>query len=155
MKTYYTRLFNYDRYANDLMLKAILEANKPGKPVQLMAHLFAASRVWLARCKELPLSAYALWPEDANTDTFATLNEEINQNWITYLDGLQPDDFEKIISYKNSRGDAFENRLSDILAHVINHGTHHRAQIGQLLKSNGLENLPITDYIFYIREQGL
>jgi uncharacterized damage-inducible protein DinB len=74
---------------------------------------------------------------------------------FTYLDGLQPDDFEKIISYKNSRGDAFENRLSDILAHVINHGTHHRAQIGQQLKSGGLENLPITDYIFYIREQGL
>jgi len=155
MKTYFTRLFNYDRYANELLLQAILEANKSEKPVQLMAHLFAASRVWLARCKELPLSAYALWPDDANADTFAALNEEINQNWITYLDGLQPDDFEKIISYKNSKGDAFENRLSDILAHVINHSTHHRAQIGQQLKSVGLENLPITDYIFYIREQGL
>jgi hypothetical protein len=47
-----------------------------------MAHLFAASRVWLTRCKELPLSAYALWPDDANADTFAALNEEINQNWI-------------------------------------------------------------------------
>jgi uncharacterized damage-inducible protein DinB len=34
---------------------------------------------------------------------------------------------------------------------LINHGTHHRAQIGQLIKFDGLEILPNTDYIFYLR----
>jgi len=61
-------------------------------------------------------------------------------------------DFEKNIYYKNLKGIAYKNKLADILAHVINHGTHHRAQAGQQLKFAGFENLPITDYIFYVRD---
>ncbi|MDB5154777.1 MAG: hypothetical protein JWR54_3528, partial [Mucilaginibacter sp.] len=57
-----------------------------------------------------------------------------------------------VISYKNLKGDDFENKLSDVLAHLINHGTHHRAQVGQHLKLAGVE-LPNTDYIFYIRNK--
>jgi uncharacterized damage-inducible protein DinB len=64
---------------------------------------------------------------------------------------LNDNDFERLISYKSLRGDAFENKLIDILGHVINHSTHHRAQAGQYLKIAGTD-LPITDYIFYLRE---
>jgi uncharacterized damage-inducible protein DinB len=66
---------------------------------------------------------------------------------------LDDNAFEEIVYYKNLRGDGYENKLEDILAHLINHGTHHRAQIGQELKLAGVENLPVTDYIFYIREK--
>ncbi len=50
------------------------------------------------------------------------------------------------------KGNEFSSRLADMITQVTNHGTHHRAQIGQLLKVDGV-NLPITDYIFYIRQQ--
>ena len=152
MKAYFTRLVNYDRYANDLILDAILKANQPEKPVKLMAHLLAAQQIWLNRCKGLPAPTGALWP-DWQADTFADTIARNNADWLNYLDGLQPEDLEKLVSYKNSKGDAFQNHLSDVLAHVINHGTHHRAQAGQHLKAAGFENLPNTDYIFYIRQQ--
>jgi uncharacterized damage-inducible protein DinB len=36
-----------------------------------------------------------------------------------------------------------------VLSHVVNHGTHHRAQIGEILKHYG-QDLSAQDYIFYV-----
>ncbi len=150
MKPYFIQLFNYDRYANLRILETIRKVDNAEKPVQLMAHLFAAQQVWLNRCKREPAISYALWP-DWGVDTFEQLINDNHQKWINFLEGLNDDDFEIQVSYKNSKGEGFENKLSDILAHAINHGTHHRAQAGQYLKLTGIE-LPNTDYILYIRE---
>ncbi len=149
MKEYFIRLFNYDKHTNLLMTEMIAKAGNSEKPVQLMAHLLAAQQVWLIRCKCEPFTG-ALWP-DWKADTFINLIEENSKSWIDFLNSLTPADFDKPVSYKNSKGEEFENKLSDILAHAINHGTHHRAQIGQYLKTGGA-NLPFTDYIFYIRQ---
>lgn len=142
------RLFKYDRYANELIAGNILKTGITGKPVELMAHLLTAQQVWLNRCTALPAIS-VIWPA-LSSDTFGDLIAKNSQDWLNYLETLQPGDFEKTVGYRNSKGIAFEDRVEDILAHVINHGTHHRAQIGQFLKAAGVE-LPPTDYIFYIR----
>ncbi|MGZ3776016.1 MAG: DinB family protein, partial [Mucilaginibacter sp.] len=103
----------------------------------------------LTRCQGEPFTG-VLWP-DWKADTFAKTIEDNSKGWLDYLDKLTPGDFDKQIHYKNTKGEAFESRLSDVLAHAINHGTHHRAQVGQYLKSGGTD-LPFTDYIFYIRQ---
>jgi len=150
MNDYFLNLFNYDQFANGVILNCIFEAGEPEKPVQLMAHLLAAQQVWLNRCKGLPPASNVLWP-DWKADTFEKLINDNHKGWVEYVSNLQPQDFNKIIAYKNTKGEDFENELADILAHVINHGTHHRAQAGQQLKLAGLENLPLTDYILYVR----
>ncbi|SHL99727.1 Uncharacterized damage-inducible protein DinB (forms a four-helix bundle) [Mucilaginibacter sp. OK098] len=151
MKTYFTRLLNYDKYANETILNAIIKANMPEKPVELMAHLLVAQQIWLSRCKGLPAVGGALWP-DWKADTFSDIIAKNSNEWLNYIDSLQENDFEKSIPYKNSKGESFENKLPDVLAHLINHGTHHRAQIGQQLKFAGADSLPNTDYIAYIRQ---
>jgi len=151
MKAYFTQLFEYDRYANNLMTEIIVSTNNSPKSVQIMAHLLGAQQRWLSRCKNEPAFEGDLWP-NWQADTFAHIIESNHQAWISYLDTLNADDFEKIISYKNTTGTPYHNKLVDIITQVTNHGTHHRAQIGQELKLAGLEKLPITDYIFYIRD---
>lgn len=153
MKTHFITLFKYDRFVNLMILEMIKKSGNPHETVRLMAHLLAAQQTWLNRCKNEPAQNYALWP-DWQADSFEQRINSNHQEWINLLEYLSPDDFENIISYKNSRGDAFENKLSDILTQVINHGTHHRAQIGQHLNLAGAELLN-TDYISYIRIQGL
>jgi uncharacterized damage-inducible protein DinB len=143
-------MFNYDHYANKQMLHVILKANNPEKTVQLMAHLLAAQRVWLNRCGVEPSVSVPLWP-DWKADVFEQMIDDHHDKWVTLLESLQPEDFDKTISYTNFKGEDLENKLSDVLGHVINHGTHHRAQIGQHLLITGIE-LPITDYIFYLRK---
>ena len=115
-----------------------------------MAHALAAQQIWLNRCKRLPPTGAVLWP-DWPAHTFAGLIERNHNDWIAFLDTCEADDFEGLVSYKNSKEEPFENRLSDILTHVINHGAHHRAQAGQHLIAAGIDNLPVTDYIFYLR----
>ncbi len=150
MKEYFIRLFEYDRYANQIMLDTIIKANNPEKPVKFMAHLLAAQQVWLKRAKGLPGVVGALWP-DWPADSLAPIIAENGQQWIDYLSELNPEDFEKTISYQDTRGNHWQNKLTDILAQLTNHGTHHRAQAGQHLILAGVEQLPVTDYIFFIR----
>lgn len=150
MKDYFIRLFNYDRHANLLILDTIKKAGDVQKPVQLIAHALAAQQIWLSRCKGLPTPGIVLWP-DWPADTFADIIDHNHKEWIGYLSSLSPSDFDHSISYRTLKGEGFENKLCDILAHVINHGTHHRAQAGQHLLADGADKLPVTDYIFYLR----
>ena len=150
MKEYFIRLFEYDRYANHIILETIIKANNPDKPVKLVAHLLAAQQVWLKRCQGVPAIAGPLWP-DWPVDTLAGIIDTNSSQWIEFLHGLQAADLEKFITSKTSRGDTFQDKMIDALAHVIIHGTHHRAQAGQHLIAAGIESLPNTDYIFYIR----
>ncbi len=54
------------------------------------------------------------------------------------------------ILYANSQGQQFESNVQDVLFHIINHTTYHRAQIASDFKLNGLAPL-LTDYIHYKR----
>ncbi|BAU54683.1 DinB family protein [Mucilaginibacter gotjawali] len=150
MKDYFLNLFNYDRFANELITETIIKGNNPEKPVKLMAHLFAAQQIWLSRCADFPGAPGTTWP-DWQADAFAGIMETNNARWLRFLEGLEPADFDRIISYKTLKGDSYQNKLVDILTHVINHGTHHRAQAGQHLIAAGFETLPPTDYIFFVR----
>jgi uncharacterized damage-inducible protein DinB len=150
MKIYFTRLFKYDQFANRQIATLILNNSQNQTAVQLMAHLLAAQQIWLKRCKTQPAPGGPLWP-DWPAESLMEIIDANHQEWLTYLETLQPDDFETVINYQNTAGLTFNDKLSDILAHVINHGTHHRAQAGQHLKMAN-EKLPVSDYILYIRQ---
>ena len=148
LKDYFTGLFNYDKHVNLQFATLINAAEDKDKPTGLMAHLLNAQQIWLNRCLGTSSSNYQLWPKWESS----TFNDIIDKNyaeWISFLsDEIDP---QQIIVYKNFKGEEFSSKLIDILAHVINHGTHHRAQIGMLLKqAEGIE-LPSTDYVHYVR----
>lgn len=152
MKDYFINLINYDKHTNLQLLQYVFEAGQPEKAVQLMAHMLKAQQVWLARCKDEPMPAGVLWP-DWQATAFQCIIEENHAAWIEFLSKLTNGQLSLVKTYQNSKGESFQNSLSDILAHLINHGTHHRAQIGMVLKQIGLEELPGTDLILYIRGQ--
>ena len=153
MKDYFIRMFGYDRVANLRILNAIEAAHQSEKPMQLMAHLLAAQQVWLKRCKCQPAPAGPLWPQDWTLQQMLDTTEENYQVWLNYLQHVDDSAWQNTISYQNFKGENCSDKLVDILAHLINHGTHHRAQAGQHLKLAGLEKLPATDFILYAREQ--
>jgi uncharacterized damage-inducible protein DinB len=112
--------------------------------------LLSAQKIWLSRCKGEPVIGAVLWP-DWKADTFEQIINNNHQQWGSFINSLNDSDFQNRIIYKNLKGEGLENSLIDILGHVINHGTNHRAQAGQQLKITGID-LPTTDYIFYLRE---
>ncbi len=152
MKQHFLKLLGYDRYANLLMLESIFKADQPAKAVQLMAHLLSAQQVWYSRAVEDGSPMQELWP-DQQTVQFNYLIEGNFEKWSNFLNGSSGTDLSRKVSYNNSKGDHFSTSLEDILSHMLNHGTHHRAQIGQVLKQSGLTKLPVTDLIHFLRSK--
>ena len=76
--------------------------------------------------------------------------DSVEQRMKAYLAHLQDDMlFEKPIKEPEEDKDLF---VWQVLMHVANHGTDHRAQIHRLLKDLGIRTTS-QDYIFYVYER--
>lgn len=149
MQSYFFDLFNYDQWAMTRLLKIFDE--KPASNIrinELLSHMQSTQRIWLERCLGRTESAQRF---QERTQETIWKDLELNHNdWIAYLESLQPEDFSKAIGYTNFQGDAFTNTLQDIITQVTNHGTHHRGTIIALMKEEGYSP-PNLDYISYTR----
>lgn len=112
----------------------------------LFSHVLNAQHIWLSRInKTEPLyDRFQDHPKE-KFDSF------LKENIAGFKVVLQSKDLEEVLPYKISTGDTFENTIGDILFHVVNHSTYHRAQIASLFKQAGITP-PVTDYVFLKRQ---
>ena len=145
-------LFQYTGWANDRMLTTMQAAESvPERAVELLSHLLRTQDVWFGRIEKTDHAALDFWV-DEDLAACAERAETSAQRWRTALDERATTDFDQLVSYSNSKGTHFETPLRDLLYHVINHGTHHRAQIALVLREAGIAP-PATDYIYFVREK--
>lgn len=145
-------LFQYTRWANERVLDALQNADAvPDRAVELFSHLLRAQDLWFGRTQDTDHATLSLWVEE-DLEACAERLEASDRRWQEVLDGVTEEALDHPIAYTNSKGTAFETPLRDILSHVVNHGTHHRAQIALVLREADITP-PATDYIFYVREQ--
>jgi uncharacterized damage-inducible protein DinB len=52
--------------------------------------------------------------------------------------GTQTPGSEQVFAYANTKGENHRSRVGDILLHLLNHATHHRGQISQILDQAGV-----------------
>lgn len=151
-KDHFIQLFDYDHHCNLLLLNAINQTGAPLQAVQLMAHLLATQHIWLNRCKGFENPAdVTVWP-GWKVVTFEPMINQNHDDWTVFLSNLKDEEWMENINYTTTQGVPFTNKLVDIITHVTNHGIHHRAQLGQILKNAGLKAVPPTDYITFIRK---
>lgn len=116
----------------------------PDKAFNLFNHLLNAHQIWNSRIlNEVPFGVWEIHP-------FENLEKINESNFLNSLKILENSDLSQIISYRNSKGDLYQNKAEDILFHIINHSTYHRGQIALLFRESGVEPL-ISDYIFHKR----
>ncbi|HRE59172.1 MAG TPA: DinB family protein [Candidatus Kapabacteria bacterium] len=145
------RLARYDQWANHRVLEALnqLEPNASHTEIHLMGHILAATDVWLRRIDGLSLEGIQVFPHPT-LEQCRAMFEHTSSALSHYCDGITDEDMEKVISYTNLKGMEFTTTLSDILTHLFNHGTYHRAQIATRLRQNGFTPA-VTDYIAFVR----
>ena len=147
MKVFFNELFDYNFYCNKKLIELCsVTENVPEKSVQLFSHLLNAHHIWNARILG-EHSKYDVW-QNHTLEDWGDIHYENQRSSFDITSNAE--DFELRIDYENSKGRLFTNTLQDMLFHIINHSTHHRAQIMMDLRQNNIEPLQL-DYIFYKR----
>jgi len=147
MKTFFKELLEYSHHYNQRLVQLFLSHQDAisDRSLQLMNHLVNAQHIWNCRIMETEpkMGVWHLHPLDdlAKVDT---------ENFALAVNIVEQRNLETVIAYINTKGDHYSHSIRDILFHVINHSTHHRAQISSDLKINKVDPIPM-DFIFYKR----
>jgi uncharacterized damage-inducible protein DinB len=144
-------LFAYDHWANQECLKALRAGEPATGVIKRMAHILSAEKLWRERIQRVPQSM-PVWPALSLKECDA-LADEIAEAWRAYFAHPAPEGLFEVIDYKNSRGEAWQSRVEDVLMHVILHSAYHRGQIAMEMRASGMEPA-YTDFIHAMR-QGL
>jgi uncharacterized damage-inducible protein DinB len=118
--------------------------------IDTLAHVFAADRVWLGRIQGTPPSRF-ISAEDRQLPVLQKEWPALQDRWKQWAAPLTDQDVQAKITYRDLKGNSWEQPLWQILLHVVNHGTHHRGQVSGFLRAMG-HNPPALDLIAFYRE---
>lgn len=162
METPLLRLYDYHVWANQRWFDHLKEL--PGElwhremnsvfpsVSQVFSHIYVIDNMWFAGMsgksfeeslvlgKRLYDETKGISPEEME-ERFARLSEQ----YRSFL-REQPD---RAISLKHPHFGETSATLSDLVRHVVNHGTYHRGNLTAMLRQAGYTGVP-TDYIFYL-----
>jgi uncharacterized damage-inducible protein DinB len=147
MKTFFGELLDYSHhYNNEIIMLFSTHPDKVSERAQtLISHVVNAHAIWNSRILNQE-SKVGVW----QLNDMENLKKWNVENLNTSKQILDQFELEQIVKYINTKGQAFESSIRDILFHVINHSTHHRAQLATEIKIAGMEPI-VMDYIFYKR----
>jgi uncharacterized damage-inducible protein DinB len=145
-------LVAYNERANAIVLEAItgltdkqLDAKYGASWESIrstLQHVATAQGVWLKR-----FGAGADAPPDGSD--LRTAIAASDAALTAFVDGSSAADLERVVEYTDSRGQPFAVPLWQLLMHVCNHGTHHRAECGMLLGQLGRSPGDI-DFVYHV-----
>jgi uncharacterized damage-inducible protein DinB len=156
------RLYDYGYWANGKILAVVAQltpeeftknvAGSYGSVRNTLVHVLSAEWGWLDRCGGHPRGP-ALKAED-----FPTADVLINtwtqvEGWVrSFLAKLKDEDVDRMVEYKNPRGEPRSMALGEMMQHAANHGVHHRGQVALLLRVLG-HTPGNVDLLFYDAER--
>ena len=150
MKKQLTTLLEYEKWANARILDALAQLKETDeKCLEIMAHILLVQAVWYSRMDDK--AAPPVWAKKSLNECRETYT--VNNMLLAAFMAKQNDDaLARTVKYQNTKGEKFNNSVTQILTHLFNHSTYHRGQIVERLKGK-LPAMPVTDYIVFLREK--
>ncbi|WP_300440563.1 DinB family protein [Christiangramia sp.] len=147
MKDYFKELLNYSHYYNLEIIKKFNDGDLhfmvPERAIELLSHTLNAHKAWNVRI-EGKEEKVEIW-KNLEADQ---LEAAENENFQDTLSILENEDLDRIVKYRNTKGESYENSVRDIIFHVINHSTYHRGQIATEFRKKGIDPI-VSDFIYY------
>ena len=147
MKDYFKELLEYSNFYN---LKIIRKMNDgdlhfmvPERAISLLSHTLNEQKIWNDRIHG-KTDTVQVW-KDYNIEELESVE---NKNFQETLEILENEDLERIVQYKNSRGESYQNSVKDIIFHIINHSTYHRGQIATEFRKQKIDPI-VSDFVYY------
>ncbi len=152
-------LYSHNDWANEKLFALVdglsneqLDAQQPmgfGSLRSTLHHMVFAERIWLDRWQLRPWTPLSV---DAANSTIEYLSDELRiaaKERNALLDRESPRQFSRIVSYRNTANEPYHHRLKELLVHVANHATYHRAQALNFLRLCDRTVKGGLDYLFY------
>lgn len=154
-------LYQYNQWAN----AKILNAAAPITPEQFAApaafphgglrgtlvHALFAEWIWRTRW-EGASPTHRLKPEDFPTvPSLQSRWREEETQLMHFVDSVSDEELNSTFSYTNTAGQPFTRVLWQAMAHVVNHGTQHRAEAAAMLTDLG-HSPGDLDMIYFLDE---
>ena len=116
-------------------------------------HMLDAESIWWQRMKmeeriNVPSENFkGTIPELVNI-----LSKQSKQ-WEEWVNNTPESSFDHVFHYYNKKKEHFKMPIYQMLQHVFNHGTYHRGQLINMLRQLGVENVPQTDFSFWVQSK--
>ena len=117
-------------------------------------HIWDAEVIWLNRLTGGDQTVLPIVHEPMNFAGFSVKFLSHSKRFADFVGAGNEELFNKKLTYINTEGKEFTNLISDIIHHVMNHGTYHRGQIVTMLREAGFTELSSTDFITWRRLKG-
>ena len=115
-----------------------------------LSHIVGAQTMWLARFNAS--GSNSLPKIDGDLAAIRRLSADVHTGLRALLAFMGEDDLSRVLSYVDTQGHAQQHELGPALLHLVNHGTHHRAETALLLTSLGHAPRQL-DYLFFELER--
>lgn len=154
-------LYKYNQWANAKILNAAANVTEEqflagasfphGGLRSTLVHTLFAQWIWRSRW-EGNSPTYRLKPE--KFPSFASLHAR----WVAeeallmaFVEKVTDEQLNQVMEYKNTKGSPKQQVLWKMMAHVVNHGTQHRAEAAALLTDFGCSPGDV-DMIYFLDE---
>jgi uncharacterized damage-inducible protein DinB len=161
MKQLLQQYATYNIWANKLITEKIAplpteilhkEMNSSfGSIYKTIIHLMDVESIWWQRLK---LQEHVEWPGKSFNGNFEELSRQLlslSKQWNNWIENTNEVNLTHVFAYQNSKKEHFKQPVYEMLLHLFNHQTYHRGQLVTMLRQNGIEKIPATDFIVFSR----
>ena len=151
--------YKYKKWADERTIRAIyqVDANRFASSLDFLAqqlnHMTIVEELFRARLVQAAephaTTNTAVVPELAE---LVTRSSESNEWYLQYLAQLSAPDLEERVLFNFTAGNSGDMSRSDVLLHVLNHGTYHRGAMSHALDLAEVAH-PVDGYAKYIQDQ--
>lgn len=164
MKQSMIKQFDYHVWANKRIFERLKELPKDvyNQEVQsvfpsiakALIHIYVVDCVWLnvlsGKSMTVALKIGEQLQEQVETKTMNELEHmfrNVTQQYKVFLDKQK--DINEVVILDNPYAGRLETSVSELVQHVVNHGTYHRGNITAMLRQLGYPS-SMTDFVFYL-----
>lgn len=160
------QLYDYHVWANNKFFERLKELSKDiydweiqsvfPSIAETFVHIYTGDTIWLGVMRENSMEEVQVSITQAQEKTknksleeMEKLFQHLSEEYQEFLNNKS--DLDKEISPEHPQFGRLDTHLSELVQHVVNHGTYHRGNLTAMIRQQGYTSVS-NDYVFYLYE---
>ncbi|MDY0395856.1 DinB family protein [Virgibacillus halophilus] len=160
------QLYDYHVWANDKFFARLKELPEDiyiqeiqsvfPSIAETLVHMYMVDTIWLGVMKgnsmaeiQASIASVQEITKDNQLQKMEKLFQDLSAEYQTFLH--HESDLDKEISPEHPQFGRLDTQLSELVQHVVNHGTYHRGNLSAMIRQQGYASVA-NDYVFYLYE---